>query len=309
MAKGSKGDPSAPPQTPAKKEPWENIDESWEGLETAARRAPDSMSGLPTLDLDREVSGVTPATTGPLDKCQTDAEDQPFESDARWLPVAPPGHRRVAKTIMGLGAPDLQSLLQAEQAVRGEPASRRGSSDVQIRTTPLPETAATLLSPPEEKTPVRQPRQDAIEATTHVASRPPPPPSPVHAEVALSGRTDPLPAVEARTDPLLSMLAAPDPTPLPGAEARTDPLLSRLAAPDPTPPVPSALETRAEEHPSAVPTLRPDALVPRPPPAASRYRPPETSRVDHGPSNLTLVILWMVALASVGLAIFLYATR
>lgn len=308
MAKGPKGDRSAPP-TLGKDESWENIDEGWEGLENEARRERKELTGLPTLELDRAARGATPDSdrvtpvteraktepdhraVGPLDDRTTPAlEHLPPEQDpSRQLPVAPPGHRRVSKTIMGLGAPDLQSLLKAEQVVRGGPARRLESSsdEVQIYTTPPPEEVATLRSPPpEEMATVRQQKQAPIEeAATEVASPPRPSPfSSIHTEVTPAGRTNPLPAVES-TDLLPS---------------------TSTTIPDPTPPSDTGVETHAKQAPT-VPTVRPGPVAR--PPTASRYRPPETSRVDHGPSNLTLAILWMVALASVGLAIFLYATR
>ena len=68
-------------------------------------------------------------------------------------------------------------------------------------------------------------------------------------------------------------------------------------------------------------TIRAEAINPQPPApravqkAVEVQRAPsqpnafQTRKVQHGPSNLTLAILWIMALISVGVAAFLYAMR
>jgi hypothetical protein len=282
---------------------------------------------LPTPNPVEERAAVGPRMddTLPLREEESPADSGDWES--RALPVAPPGHRRVARTIVGLGAPDLQALMRAEKIVRSAAA---GS----LRTDEMPIFVA----------------QSAVEeASTLKARRPAPPVATNETARRLSALDDAETSVEARASepaptprgPSVQRLVVPEPgsavfdddvieyakTP-PSEEStithqRSSEKAPREAAPReaaptpreaapepaPAPPAPAPPSVRRRDE-AAPPALSPAAPVEPPvvmPP--SLLKPSLVQAPAQGPSNLTLAILWIVAVASVGLAIFLYATR
>jgi hypothetical protein len=303
MARTPKGVEPPRPQPAGKDESWESIEEGWTNPRDPDHRDRGDPSGLPTLEMEGKPK-AKPDPERPLPSLGADEDDEALESqitqvdplaplDERQLPVAPPGHRRVAKTIVGVGTADLQALMKAEQVVRGGPAKLLESSAGRARVfaAPPPEELATVRTPTPEG--IAAPRTPSDEIATVVRHEMPERLAPVQTESTPIGRTDPLPTV-------------PQTDPLPTVDAQTNPMSISDSFPalTPTPVV------QPKQDPSRpAPSVRPLSVSGPRSVVSSRFRPPETSRVDHGPSNFTLALLWAVAIASVGLAIFLYATR
>jgi hypothetical protein len=238
------------------------------------------------------------------DRGKTDPENQAVNAEAledfdevvptakhlpRDLPTAPPGERRVARTIMGVGTPELQAMIK--QRLAG--------------TTPVPEPpqGARAPSPPTPKPPpakaaLATPTGPAAPPTAKVPLLPKSPPAPAPPAPA------PPPAL-ADTDEVAALANPSDEVPPISALVSTAP----LASPGPTPPPPAVpfAETSPaiEPHTVRVRSGGPPAVTPT---AATRRGQPERPK-GPGPSNLALVLLWTVALLSVGLALYLYFAR
>ncbi len=89
--------------------------------------------------------------------------------------------------------------------------------------------------------------------------------------------------------------------------ARENPQPACQATPDAADPLAATIKAEAiNQQPSAPSEVEKAVAVQRSPSQRNAF---QTRKLHHGPSNLTLAILWIVALISVGVAIFLYAIR
>ena len=258
--------PTAPPAPPAATPEPQVLSLSDRGKTDPENKAvrPEDLAGAPA-DSEFEM-GVPTAKHLPRD-----------------LPSAPPGERRVAKTIMGVGTPELQAALK-----------------LRLKGTPEPETPPP--TPPSPPRPVATPAKAAPATPTGpsasaAASATPAPGAP-------PASASPRPSALADTDEVAALASNPsDEVPPISALASTSP----LSSPDPLPPVVSFAETSPAIEPHTV-RMRPGGAPAVTPTAATRRTQPER-RTGQGPSNLALVLLWTVALISVGLALYLYFAR
>jgi hypothetical protein len=222
-----------------------------------------------------------------------DGPTTPRESEqevARALPVAPPGQHRVAKTIMGVGMPELQALFKeklGDEPAPAKPAVASAAKPAPAR--PAPATPAPAAPP---RAPAVPPR---AAATPQRAPAPASEASPW--DLDLAAPTQPHgPTVEdvhglVGTDELRAF-----------AEGPTDAAAAAAAAAsDAPPPVPQD----ATAPPLPEPPTRPPAPPAVRPAPVARPRPAPTARAS-GPSNWVLIALWVVAILSVGLAVYLY---
>jgi len=251
------------------------IDEGWDALDEAIEAAVEpAPSAPPPAPAARGVQ-TAPLSTPAEDRSKTD-QDHPVvrpedvvvseSAEEEWdvalptakhlprdLPTAPPNERRVAKTIMGVGTPELQAALKLRLAA------------AQAAPAPTPPPSSTARTEPSTMMPESQ---------------------------ALA-ETDQLAVPEEDVPPIASLAA-------------TAPLSSVGPTPTPPPPVPFA-ETSPAIEPLTV-RMRPGGGPAVTPTAATRRAQPER-RPGQGPSNLALILLWTVALLSVGLALYLYFAR
>lgn len=203
----------------------------------------------------------------------------------RNLLTAPPGQRTVAKTIMGMGALDLANLIQSQKnnatpPIRNEEATTRPPKEIPF--VEKPESDVNLSS---EKEPSSQ-----------VGSSPTIPlissPSPQNAFSSMG--------TEATIAP--SSIS-------PSTSASLSPHVS-LSRSILTPSQPEISEVPSEKSPKVAFSATIQAIKPstgfESSKAESTHKESHPKKSHHGPSNLVLVILWIIALAAVGLVAFLY---
>jgi hypothetical protein len=259
------------PGKPGGKNPpagWSAIDEEWEGT-THPQGLQEGPAG------SRSVTEPLAEVTLPSEELIPAAPigEEPWLDDGptaqravdRALPVAPPGQHRVAKTIMGVGVPELQALFK-EKLGEAPPSARPQPAPPVPPVPPAPAPSAPQPAPAGAPTPWDL----DLSAKTQ-------PRGPTEAEVHAMAGTAPMPLfAEEPTDAAAAPASDATPPPPPDDSAM--------------PPIPSASEPRPIQVRSA------PAIKPRLAPAA---RP-------SGPSNWVLIALWVVAILSVGLAVYLY---
>jgi hypothetical protein len=290
------------------------IDEGWDALDEAIAAAappakppaaPDPAAPSPPLPSPLLPSPPLPAPAGAdpepevlslRDRHKTDqdhpalsaedlASEEAGEAEEEWdvavptakhlprdLPKAPPGERRVARTIMGVGTPEIQAAIKERLARKApEPPAPAPSTPPAVSTRPLTPPAKAPV------TPTGPSREPAAPASAAIAE------------------TNKVPAIDSGSDeiPPISALASTAP----------------LASVGPTPPAPAEIPF-AHTSPAIEPlTVRMRPGGPSVTPTAGTRRTQPERRTGQGPSNLALILLWSVALISVGLALYLYFAR
>ncbi len=307
MSGSGKGGSPKPPD-----DGWDGIDGAW--AEAEGEQSPVPAAGAAADERSRTDQAIPAVTDDMLEAEAVEefAEEQATVShliEDRELPVVPPGERRVAKTIMGVGTPELQALFAARLS---EPPKATG------RATPMPASVPPL--PP--AAPARPPTPLVVAPPARPAPLAPPPLAMVATEPLLASDLAPTPddlldrpaAAYASTEQLQRLEAVSEST-TPTPSGLTPP--PAIGSPGGRPPsadastVPGLPPSMASAGATIEPaTVRMKGSSPRvTPTAGTRRSPTGAPKSSSGPSNLVLIILWVVAIASVGVAAFLYLAR
>ena len=275
MSDSQKRDPTGAP--PA----WDSIDREWEvdspSAATPVKSAPAGLGpGLAGAPARAPSDEILPALEGGADGEQPAEDEWASKQEtvrrlglARDLPVVPPvtGERRVVKTMMGVGDPEIQSMFKARLGgAPPRPAVPAFAAPVGEPVPARPGPASGAGAPPSAGAPPRA-------RPPETGASPPPPRGPSAESDQALGKTAPMPVMTVE---------------LPAGEAATVPAVSAQ--------VPVTIEPRTVK-------FRPGS-PPRATPTAATHG--VSSGRSSGPSNWVLIALWVVALLSVGLAIVLY---